>query len=896
MFTRIPIRSKLALALAIPVLAMFVVSIYEVSEASQKVEQVQQDTDLAAVALGPGSLIAALQNERNDSATTVTGLRSSLALDTEDLAETQRDTDTASVAFRETLAKSGSEAQAVYSPVLKKLDESLASIRAETAEFMDSDAFKGPDSINLEDATIRLSNQQWDAYSVVIDDFQAANIRVSLSIDDPELRSAVLMLDGVSRTIENLAVMIRTGIISSLTDGEVQGTTLNDVNASITRFEDDLDRVGLLATGSYADEAQSIGENPAFDVTVDLLRGYLNKEGLDTSAILESANDSGEGGAITPEALRDSAASALETRSNDLLDEAETRQRNFIALALLVLVVGGAFMVIAARSITRPLLSLTKQADDMAANRLPSAVQQILDTPLGDDVVIPDVAPIEVKTRDEVQDVAVALNSVQSSALDLAVEQAVLRRNIADSFVNLGRRTQNLISRQLDFITELERNETDPATLNNLFKLDHLATRARRNAESLVVLAGLVTPRTWGAPIPMGDVIRAALGEVEDYQRVEVRPIGDALVPGATASDLVHLLAEMVENGLSFSPPGRPVEVHGRMTKNGYVLAVIDQGIGMTSEEIESANDRLAGRESYTVAPSRYLGHYVAGNLAQRIGVAVTLSESPTGGISAKIVIPKAVLDAVPAMPGEAPLAQTATPGGNDGPHTPLAVPASTDGVSPSSQDDSVPTTEHGLRRRVRRPDMPNGSATNGNGPGGPGPSRTAPVETPRPPATVAPAAEPQAAPKVPVTASIDAKVGAAPTPPSGPVVVEAKPSAVPAGATASPVATTPVGSTTLASTTPSKGAPATTTANGLRKRVPGDQLAASTLAPSIPRGQATKAANEEAGTGEPGEQAPADSMFSLLSTFESGVQRGRTDLSQTADADAPSPDSDREV
>ena len=144
----------------------------------------------------------------------------------------------------------------------------------------------------------------------------------------------------------------------------------------------------------------------------------------------------------------------------------------------------------------------------MADHRLPEAVLDILDTPLGEDVEVPEVDPVAVQTRDEVADVADALNTVQDSALDLAVEQAVLRRNIADSFVNLGRRNQNLLGRQLDFITELETNETSPDTLSNLFRLDHLATRMRRNAESLLVLAGVEPPRKWAAPVRMTDVIR----------------------------------------------------------------------------------------------------------------------------------------------------------------------------------------------------------------------------------------------------------------------------------------------------------------------------------------------------------------------------------------------------
>src|SRR5690606_38253077 len=297
------------------------------------------------------------------------------------------------------------------------------------------------------------------------------------------------------------------------------------------------------------------------------------------------------------------------------------------------------------RSITRPLRALTRQAKEMAERRLPEAVSDILETPLGEDVVVPSVEPISVATRDEVADVADALNTVQDSALDLAVEQAVLRRNIAASFVNLGRRDQNLLGRQLDFITELEANETDPDTLANLFRLDHLATRMRRNAESLLVLAGVEPPRKWAAPVRLTDVIRAALGEVEDYQRVTVRGLEPATVQWSDAADLAHLLAELIENALVFSPPDPAVDIRGRNRPDGgYTLAIIDSGLGMAPEDIAAANRRLAGAESFTIAPSKYLGHYVAGNLAARHNIRVHLDNSPGNGITTTVDLPPTLL------------------------------------------------------------------------------------------------------------------------------------------------------------------------------------------------------------------------------------------------------------
>ena len=327
------------------------------------------------------------------------------------------------------------------------------------------------------------------------------------------------------------------------------------------------------------------------------------------------------------------------------------RQRWYAALGVLTLLLATVLTWLVSRSITKPLRSLTNQAKEMAEHRLPDAVLDILETPLGDDVAMPTIAPVRVNTRDEVADVADALNTVQDTALDLAVEQAVLRRNIADSFVNLGRRNQNLLGRQLDFITELETNEADPDTLANLFRLDHLATRMRRNAESLLVLAGIEPPRKWAAPVRLTDVIRAALGEVEDYQRVTVRGVEPATIMGSAAADLAHLLAELIENALVFSPPDQTVDIRGRNRPDGYTLAIIDSGLGMPTTDVTAANRRLAGAESFTIAPSKYLGHYVAGNLAARHNITVHLDNSPGNGITATIDIPPTLLTTEYAQP-----------------------------------------------------------------------------------------------------------------------------------------------------------------------------------------------------------------------------------------------------
>jgi signal transduction histidine kinase len=247
----------------------------------------------------------------------------------------------------------------------------------------------------------------------------------------------------------------------------------------------------------------------------------------------------------------------------------------------------------------------------------------------------------------EVREVAEALNQVQNSALGLAVEQATLRRNVADAYVNLGRRNQNLLSRQLEFITNLENDESDPETLEHLFKLDHLATRMRRNAESLLVLAGHAPPRTWGAPVPIGDVVRGALGEVEGYQRVRLRHLDDAEVDGAAAADVSHVIAELSENALAFSPPDADVEIYGRLDDHGYVLTIVDSGIGMPADELDRANELISSPDALTFAPSRFLGHYVVAQLARRHGLGVHLAASPAGGLTAMVGLPPVLLGMV---------------------------------------------------------------------------------------------------------------------------------------------------------------------------------------------------------------------------------------------------------
>jgi PAS domain S-box-containing protein len=239
-------------------------------------------------------------------------------------------------------------------------------------------------------------------------------------------------------------------------------------------------------------------------------------------------------------------------------------------------------------------------------------------------------------------------------------EQAALRKSIGDLLHNLARRSQGLVDRQLELIDELERNEADPDRLEELFRMDHLATRMRRNVENLIVLSGVEQRRRWSESVPLRDVVEAAVAEVEEYSRVQVAGIHDLTLSGQAASDVAHLLAELVENATSFSSPTTRVEVSGGPAGNGYVLEIKDHGIGMSDAELVEANRRLAAPLAADVAASRMMGFHVVGRLAVRHGIRVQLRQSWFGGVAALVLLPAELLGSA----GERPAMALPVPAG----------------------------------------------------------------------------------------------------------------------------------------------------------------------------------------------------------------------------------------
>ena len=324
--------------------------------------------------------------------------------------------------------------------------------------------------------------------------------------------------------------------------------------------------------------------------------------------------------------------------------QGRTEAAALVALGLAGALLGLLLVIRVSRAVSRPLAELANQAEHLATVSLPATVQAILDADATGGE-LPELPNVRVGNIEEVAGVATALEALNRTAVELAAGQAALRRNLSDAFVNLGRRNQNLVTRQLEYITEIELKEADPTSLEELFRLDHLATRMRRNAESLLILAGSGPARQWSASVPLMDVARAASAEVEDYKRLRLHHFDAGMVTGIVTTDLVHILAELIENALSFSPPAAAVDVYGRFLEGGYVIVIVDSGIGMSSEDLATANHRLEGQGADGEVPGRYLGHFVAGRLAARHGLTISLQPSHSGGLVARVKVPAHLLE-----------------------------------------------------------------------------------------------------------------------------------------------------------------------------------------------------------------------------------------------------------
>jgi signal transduction histidine kinase len=664
---RIPIRVKVAAALAVPLLALVVGAAVGVSTSTSEARTVTRQAELATASIGHAGLINVLQNERNTALVEMLGLGGQIELEAPNIDASRQRTDDAHSALHRQISGQDDRVREDWANALSTLDD-LPGLR----ERVDS-AVANPGPANRE-----FAHEVFADYTAMIATIFASHDRFALVVDDADLRQGDDLVHYSSHATDSVAQLVDqllyVGWGSAGIDEPVEA-------AEVSKLARDVEKnnavVKTKGTGDYAAAADRLLADPQVAGLVPFASNAIASGApVDPAALLATTPLGADGPYL---AFRGQVADVLERRADDLRSQADARRRWYAGAALAAVIVAVVVAWRVSRSITRPLRALSHDAQSMAEEQLPSSVADILDAPWGQELVPPEPAPITVTTRDEVSDVAHALDDVQRSALGLAVEQATLRRTIAESYVNLGRRNQNLLSRLLGVVGDLERGETDPDRIAHLHKLDHLATRMRRNAESLLVLSEAEVGPRWHPPVRVLDVVRAALGEIENYQRVVVRTLDPVMIVGGAASDVTHLLAELIENGVKHSPPHELVEIRGRTTSDGYSLAVIDHGLGMSAPEIARANQRLAGAESPAIALSKHLGHFVAAALAARNGISVRLQGSEVVGIAAIIDLPSAVIAPTPPEPVRELVAAVAPPSppAPPAPEEQAAVPAS---------------------------------------------------------------------------------------------------------------------------------------------------------------------------------------------------------------------------
>jgi HAMP domain-containing protein len=390
--------------------------------------------------------------------------------------------------------------------------------------------------------------------------------------------------------------------------------------------------------------------------------------------------------------LGDAASEILVRVSNSAeaeASDARTQAGTVGVIVIIALVLAAITALIVGRSTTRRVRSITAAAHHVAEVDLPKMVDS-LSNPSG---VLEASAPVDVdKTgKDEIGDLARSFSVLHTTLVDVANQQMdTLRRGVSDIFVTLARRNRSLVDRQLALVDELEAREEDPEVLDGYYKLDHLATRMRRNAESLLVLAGAESPRMWSQPVEMGEVVRAALGEVDEYQRIEVLAMEPSMLTGKAVSDLSHLVSELLDNATQFSSPTERVRVTGLFDDDGYVITIADSGVGMSTERMAGLNHLMENPPVLGLALEPTLGTYVVARLAMRHDIKVKMVPG-VPGTTVRVTIPRDLLETgkvdIPADPEALAPATSSSPAADIAESSPIPAGHSANGHSATPLD-----------------------------------------------------------------------------------------------------------------------------------------------------------------------------------------------------------------
>ncbi|WP_369256579.1 nitrate- and nitrite sensing domain-containing protein [Streptomyces sp. R35] len=508
------------------------------------------------------------------------------------------------------------------------------------------DAVDGIDSLrhSVEEGTVNRS-QALDQYNRLIDPCYVlmANLHV---LDDVEMDKQGRALVNVARARELLS---REDALlgSALVAGRITRDEIRDISDLVAQRTLLYDTSLPLLPSSERDRFQRYWKNADTAPLRVAEQSVVNSAAGSPRGVTAKSWDNAAGHVLDDLAkLDDKAGDRYQDRVRPVAMAVIVKAVIAGVIGLIALLVSLVMSVRIGRSLIRDLRRLRLEAHEASGVRLPSVMRRLS---AGEQVDVETEVPRLEYDKNEIGEVGQALNTLQRAAVEAAVKQSELRDGVSEVFVNLARRSQVLLHKQLTLLDTMERRTEDTDELADLFRLDHLTTRMRRHAEGLVILSGAAPSRQWRKPVQLMDIVRAAVAEVEDYERIEVRRLPRVAVTGPAVADLTHLVAELLENATVFSPPHTAVQVLGERVANGFTLEIHDRGLGMAAEALLDANLRLAETPEFELSDTDRLGLFVVSRLAQRQNVRVSLQPSPYGGTTAVVFIPDVLLtDDVP--------------------------------------------------------------------------------------------------------------------------------------------------------------------------------------------------------------------------------------------------------
>ncbi|MFE9189707.1 nitrate- and nitrite sensing domain-containing protein [Micromonospora sp. NPDC007208] len=624
------IRSKLALILVVPVAAVIALATVRLISVGEGAFDATQARSLTALSVDVSALTQDLQAERMAAAAYLASPQQPADAYNLRVRQTQQQVDE----YRAERGRVG-EVPAALRDRLTAIDDHLATLDGTRQEVLDRR------QMAVAEAVLR--------YGVILTDLVSYGDGLAQLPGDESLADSRRAVSAFARAKASVAEEEAVAF-TALTAGQLDSEQFSSFVATLTSQQEALVAFSLaadpvqraLVDSTVSGDAVGLADRVATDITRSVGQRPL-VTAQDATAAIGAVNDLMRWAEIQ---LQDRLLQQADQARSDVIRQAVVES----VLVLLTLIIAVSLAVVLARSLNHSLRRLREGALSVANHDLPDAVQRLQNMgSVGDggvDEIVRQVRdPIQLNTRDEVGQVALAFNVVHREAVRVAAEQAALRTSVSAMFLNLARRSQTLVDRMIGELDAIERGEEDPKRLAQLFELDHLATRMRRNDENLLVLAGAdsAVPRRDDALVV--DVLRAAQSEVELYNRIEFGTVDtDISVAAHAVNDVVRLVAELLDNATRFSPPNTTVVADGRRIRDYVLIQIEDRGLGLTDEQLDSLNRRLAAPPSVDVAAFRLMGLAVVSRLASRYGIRVELRRNVEGGTVAQVTLPAATV------------------------------------------------------------------------------------------------------------------------------------------------------------------------------------------------------------------------------------------------------------